>query len=89
MSIVPFNYHINKEMNIVYDFLFSPESKEIDHVEKAYQTKIEIDELNDSLIIKKTCTCKGFKQYRKVCKHIKKALEILRENKVEYREDDI
>ena len=83
---LPFNYYQDSDFNSVYSFLYEP-TLQIEHYENAHKVKIVIDELNDSLVIKKKCTCKGHK-YGKICKHIKRSLDILKEKGVEFRENE-
>ena len=80
--IIPFRRRANREDNDIYDFLFQA----TDETQK-WCVDITIDELNDSLIMKKTCQCPDFRMRHRDCKHIKEALIILTKFGVEMREN--
>lgn len=82
MEIIPFGLSYDDEYNTVYKFRWKPETIS---KEKPYETEIVIDELNDSLVISKSCTCAGNLQFKKECKHIRESLLLLTKYGVEYR----
>lgn len=79
MKIQPFTVRTNRIDNLIYEFIFIGSKK--------YEVIIEVDELNDGLIVGKTCQCPDHLFRERDCKHIKKAIETLKEF-VELRENE-
>lgn len=84
MEVIPFITDYDQDYNTVYHFRFKPDTIS---KEAPYEVKIVIDELNDSLVISKSCTCMGNWQYKMVCKHLKRSYELLKEHGIQTRED--
>ncbi len=80
--LIPFWTDYDEDSNTIYKFVFTSDTSERF---EPYIVEIKIDELNDSLVLSETCTCKGFYQFHKTCKHIKAAREILKHYKVQMR----
>ena len=79
MEIIPFRIKPHEDpenFSEVYEFLIKGKSKD------AYQTEIDIDNLNDLGITDSRCTCPDHTFRQNQCKHIKKCLEILKDFKV-------
>jgi len=66
MKIQPYRYTITTENNAVYDFIINN-----------YKVEVEIDELADNKIVRKTCECPDNLFRKKDCKHILEALNQL------------
>jgi len=81
--LIPFYIDYDEEYNTLYKFRWQPETIS---KSKPYITIIKIDELNDSLILYKECSCDGNFRYKKECKHIRESLEFLKKFGIEYRE---
>lgn len=81
MEIIPFSLNYTENNDTVYRFRWKPDTIS---KEKPYETEIVIDELNDSLVISKTCSCAGNLQFKKICKHIKESLILLNKYGVEF-----
>ena len=76
MKIIPFRIEASKEednYSYVYAFLIQGTNKD------AYEVEIDIDNLNDLGITDARCTCPDYAFRQNECKHIKKAIEILKE----------
>ena len=84
MGVIPFITSYDEDYNTVYNFRYKPDTIS---KEGPYEVKIVIDELNDSLVISKSCTCKGNWQFKMECKHLKQSFEILKEYGIQTRED--
>jgi hypothetical protein len=82
MEIIPFSLNYDEDYNTVYKFRWKPDTIS---KEKPYETEIIIDELNDSLVVSKKCSCAGNMQFKKECKHIRESLLLLTKYGVEYR----
>jgi len=85
MELIPFSVEYDSDLNTIYKFRYLPDTVS---TEEPYIVEIKIDELNDALILSKSCTCKGNWQYKMVCKHIKDALSVLTKSKISYRENE-
>jgi len=83
MELLPFSISYDNDLNTIYTFLFTSDQPSR---QTPYETVIKIDELNDSLIVFKECSCKGNWQYKKECKHLKMAKEKLKSFKIDFRE---
>ena len=83
MQLIPFWKDADDEFDTIYKFRYKPDT--VSKQDIPYLTEITIDELNDSLLVKKECTCDGFK-YGKICKHIRGAIRLLIKFGVEFRE---
>lgn len=77
MEVVPFHIIEDEEYNEEYNFMFTSDTKKSNKLEDCYHTKIIVDGLNDNLLIKKDCECKGF-LYKHDCKHCKMAIDIIK-----------
>lgn len=86
MEIIPFGYLVDDDLNEVYTFRFTSDTKETINIHECYSCQITIDGLNDNLLIKKECNCKGF-MYKKSCKHIDEGSQLLKKWGIEYREN--
>lgn len=84
VTIIPFWKEFNEEDDTIYKFRYKPDTIS---KEQPYETEIIIDELNDSLLVGKSCTCDGNKRYKKECKHIRNALSLLKQENIEFREN--
>jgi len=84
MEIIPFYLEYDELYNTIYKFRWKPDTVS---KEEPYETEIVIDELNDSLIISKKCSCAGNMQFKKICKHIKESMKILTKFGIEYRDE--
>lgn len=83
--LIPFWTDYDEEYNTLYKFVFTSDSS-VRIV--PYITEIKVDGLNDSLVLSETCTCAGFIQFHKVCKHIKAARKLLKAYNIETRYKD-
>lgn len=88
MEIIPFSYGEDEDFNEVYTFIFTSDTTKSRNIHHCYYTKITIDGLDDDLIIKKECNCKGF-LYKKSCKHIDEGSRLLKEWGINYRENSL
>lgn len=85
-ELIPFRKQITQDDDMRYNFLFKGANGE-------YETEITIDELNDDKIIKITCQCKYFVMKpqnfaEKPCKHVERALQLLKEHNINYELPD-
>ena len=79
----------NSNQDTVYEFCFESSKQKDEYNDlQRYSVEITIDELNDSLVVKKSCECKDKCVFRpnQDCKHIKSALSLLRLNGIHFRE---
>ena len=84
MKIIPFRIKASEEednFSEVYSFLIKGTNKD------AYEVEIDIDNLNDLGITDKRCTCPHYQFRQTECKHIKKAISILKEFNVTISEN--
>jgi uncharacterized Zn finger protein len=80
MKIIPFRIKASESednYSDVYAFLIKGTNK------NAYEVEIDIDNLNDLGITETRCTCPSFIYRQENCKHIKLAIEILKEFNVD------
>jgi hypothetical protein len=84
MELIPFFKKEDENLDTVYVFRWKPESPQREHL--AHVTEITIDELNDSIITKKECSCPGSSKFGRVCKHIKESINLLKTYGIELRE---
>jgi hypothetical protein len=86
-EFIPFYTTFDSEYNEVYLFTVKPSNPKN---KKNYIVTITIDGMNDSLLIKKECTCVAGYYKPSIsgqCKHIKASLDLLKKFGVAFREE--
>ncbi len=84
MKAIPYRKRFNRDNDQVYEFQIQAKTKGFDY----YIVEIVIDELDDDIIVKKTCECPSKLRFNKEadCKHIKYCKQLLKEWGVKFRE---
>ena len=87
MEFIPFYQTEDENLDTVLNFTVKNNSEENP---KIYYVKLTLDELNDCLLVREECECKGFlmRKGKIRCKHLAASLEIAKKH-FTIREDEV
>jgi len=85
MRLIPFRTRYTRSGDILYEF-----NVESSQRSGFYIVEITIDELDDDLIVSKTCECPAKTRFQKEinCKHITQCLGYLKNYMINFREEE-